>query len=178
MADAEQFMRAFFAVLRYSGMSGEKARIRRSARTGDVLAYGSSSLEIVARDWPEGASADATDGERWPLPFGTLWSPIEGREGEVRHRGLRRGHVHADLYEEHYFDNFNDGGERTLGLYATVEWEGAWYGLRMFSNSCDFAKALGEELPESLTWDKLLAAFQEFAGTPMLHGWDVDEKLG
>lgn len=49
------------------------------------------------------------------------------------------------------------GDEQVLELRATFTWGGGWHQLACFSNSYDFAKGLGRELPASLTWERLLA---------------------
>lgn len=170
MSTIDAFVGDFLGQLAAYGVTAQRANVRETPDGGRVL-FGGSPLEVFVRPWPHGADADATDGERWPFAFGGPY-PAEFA-GRVRHRSLRRGHVHADLYE----GASEDGSERTLDLHATVESGGAWYGLRAFSNSCDFAKVLGRELPSGFTWEKLYAAFERFAGTPPLERWDVDETV-
>lgn len=167
-ANTRDFLAAFLDQLRGDGISGSRARMREKP-DGVWMAYGGSSLEIFARPWPDGPDADATDGALWPFDCGEVCA---GGTQNVRHRAVRRSTVHAD----HYVWTSEDGGEQTLDLHATVEWEGAWYGLRVFSNSCDFRKDLGRELPDSFSWDRLMAGFTRHAGAPMLGDWDVDER--
>ena len=54
--------------------------------------------------------------------------------------------------------------EQTLDLAATFVWDGDTYRLDLFSNSADFRKVLGRELPSSMMWPSLLDVVREFVG--------------
>lgn len=163
MAATSEFLEAFIDQLQAFGVSRQTAALR-AADDGEVRALGASSLEVRARPWPDGADADALSFPGWPAAHeGYLMTT-----GTV-HRRIQRGHVHADL---HLWTS-DSGDERTLDLHATVEHEGSWFALRVFSNSADFAKDLGRDLPEEFSWDKLLVGFQRFAGTPPVDDWEL-----
>jgi hypothetical protein len=93
--------------------------------------------------------------------------------GTIEHRSTTGNHLRVDLWQ--WRASSDPDAEQTLDLAATFVWDGDTYRLDLFSNSADFRKGLGRELPSSMTWPSLLDVVREFVGAPPLDRWTRDD---
>lgn len=75
----------------------------------------------------------------------------------------------ARLYEA--TAEYEEAALQLLEVIATFVRDGEGYRLELSSNSIDFAKGLGHELPPELRWDSLLELVAEFIGAPSPATW-------
>lgn len=130
----------------------------RDNHDGQAVLFGSSVLDIRIR-------AVARDDLVPPPAHATPSSVEEAAEyGSIEHRSITNEHLRVDLWQWRAGPDPSD--EQTLDIIATFVWEGDAYRLELFSNSADFRKGLGRELPSAMTWASLIEVVREFVGAP------------
>ena len=126
---------------------------------GEAVLFGSSVLDIHVRAAKHDASPPAHAEPDWLIEV-----------PKVEHRGVAGERLRVDLWQ--WRASAKPDAEQTLDLAATFVWEGDAYRLDLASNSIDFGKGLGRELPASMTWPSLLEVVREFIAAPPLDRWD------
>lgn len=135
----------------------------RDNHDGKAVLFGSSVLDIRVQA--------ATSGEGSPPRAHARPASLDELSGlgTVEHRSTTANHLRVDLWQ--WRARQVPDPEQTLDLAATFVWEGDTYRLDFFSNSVDFRKGLGRELPSTMTWPSLLDVVCEFVGAPPLDRW-------
>ena len=126
---------------------------------GEAVLFGSSVLDIHVQAAKHDASPPAHAQPGWLID-----AP------RIEHRWVASERLRVDLWQWRARADAN--AEQTLDLAATFVWEGDAYRLDLFSNSIDFDKGLGRELPAAMTWPSLLEVVREFVGAPPLDLWN------
>jgi len=126
---------------------------------GEAVLFGSSVLDIHVQAAKHDASPPAHAQPGWLID-----AP------RIEHRWVASERLRVDLWQWRARADAN--AEQTLDLAATFVWEGDAYRLDLFSNSIDFDKGLGRELPAAMTWPSLLEVVREFVGAPPLDRWN------
>ncbi|MEZ4380401.1 MAG: hypothetical protein R3A79_03580 [Nannocystaceae bacterium] len=121
---------------------------------------GSSSLDVAVE--PAAGVAGVPEAHERPESVAEL-----EEYGVIEHRGWADVGRRIDAWT---FTSTR-GDEQVLELRATFAWGGAWQHLAVFSNSYDFAKGLGAELPAALTWERLVATLAEVVDAPPPDAW-------
>lgn len=143
------------SILATHGQPREPATVRDSS-DGEAILFGSSTLDIRIR---AAASAESPTAHTRPASLDDA-----SEYGSIEHRFTTSERLRVDLWQ--WCARPDLSPEQSLDLSATFVWKGDAYRLELFSNSIDFGKGLGRELPSAMTWPSLLDVVREFVGAP------------
>jgi hypothetical protein len=154
----------------------EKQNVPVSADGVLGFLFGTSSLEITLRVWPENTTPDPLDLKIWPSPFGAVHPELFSPKHSVLRRSFLTEKVRAHW---HLWSNGAENPEQVLEMHATFMSKKNRYGLRLYSNSFDFPKDFPPHgnFPEGLTWDSIVSTVCAFIGAPPLASWKEEETL-
>lgn len=111
---------------------------------------------------------------QWPDPWGARICEANGPKDRMEHRSFARS---GELRADYWFTHIESTDEQLTQVDVSFTHSGATHQLRLVSNSSDFWKGVapnGDDLPEGVTIERIVATICTFVGTPALAEWRIE----